>query len=288
MSQPVVGLPQDQVVYTLDLQLFSVQPEDTVNVCGTSPLEFDPVADVSDAHRIVASEDDFLLEDLDSMLKVPGGEEDVVFHQLVQVLVDVVSEILLPGHLQDVVAFPDLHCDVFFSVGIDIVVNLTTQFLQNWREVGAPPFVAGGEGEEDVERPYVFQLCYDFVFGALPILWSSFDFVEHCTRVLQLVGYLSVCSDSSPAFHASQVGVVSQPLRLHEGHGPEHVTWGLGEPVVDVEDSLLEVVLTGQFDFPFVVESKLPVRQERGPTLVVPVFLVKEAGGSLALSWSEV
>ena len=85
------------------------------------------------------------------MLEVSSGEEDVVLHHLVHFIVNMVIEILLPGHFQGVVAVLHLHCDIFPAIGIHIVVDFAAPLLQHRCEVGAPPHVTRSECEEDLE-----------------------------------------------------------------------------------------------------------------------------------------
>ena len=92
-------------------------------------LKFHTVTDVPHFHRIVAPEDHLLPEGLDPMLEVTGGEENVVLHHLVQFIVDMIIEILLPGNFQDFVAVLDLDCDVFPAIGVHIVVDFAAPLL---------------------------------------------------------------------------------------------------------------------------------------------------------------
>ena len=83
MPQPVVTFPKVRVIDIFDSDFFEVQPKYSVNVPGSPALEFDPVTDVSDLHRVVAPENDLSSKCLDSVLEVAGGEEDISSDQLV-------------------------------------------------------------------------------------------------------------------------------------------------------------------------------------------------------------
>ena len=99
MSQLLVSLLQVSVGHSFNLQLLKVEPEDTVNMGSPPALEFYPVGYVSHFHGVVLAEDHLLPESLDPMLKVSSGEEDIVLHHLVHFVIDVISEVLLLGHL---------------------------------------------------------------------------------------------------------------------------------------------------------------------------------------------
>ena len=92
-------------------------------------LKFHSVAAVPHFHRIVAPEDHLFPKGLDPMLEVTGGKENVVLHHLVQFIVDMIIEILLPGNFQDFVAVLDLDCDVFPAIGVHIVVDFAAPLL---------------------------------------------------------------------------------------------------------------------------------------------------------------
>ena len=103
------------------------------------------------SHRVVATKDHFLSEGFNSVMKVPCSQEDVVSHRLVHCLVNIVSQVLLPWYFQNVVTVLDFHSDTLSARGIHLVVDFAVSFLQHRCEVGAPPHVARGEGEEDLE-----------------------------------------------------------------------------------------------------------------------------------------
>ena len=155
-------------------------------------------------------------------------------------------------------------------------------------EVCAPPEVARGEGEEDLEGADVLQLGNDLVSGALPVLGGPWNPLEHNARVFHLQDDTSSSSHTFFAPHASEIGVGSQPLSLHDRHGGEEEVWRLGKPFIDIEQSLLEIVLLRQLDCPLVTQSKLSIWQEHGPGLDVEVFEVHKVDWFLALPRSKV
>ena len=149
--QLVVAVLQHVLVDPFHLDLVEIQPQDAVNVSSSSPLELDTVADVAHLHGVVAPKDDLLPEGFHAMLEVAGGEEDISSHHGVQFFVHVVFEVLLPGLFDGLLAILHLHRHILLARLIHIVVHCAVLLLQLWGEVGAPPHVATGEGEEDLE-----------------------------------------------------------------------------------------------------------------------------------------
>ena len=236
---------QHYVVHSFHLDLFEIQPQDTVYVGSSSALKLDPVGDVPHPHGVVGTEDDLLSEGLHPMLEIPGGSQDISLHHLVLALVHMVFEILLPGLRYFPLVLCHFHRHIFFALRIHIIMNLAAHFFQLRCEVGAPPLIPSSEGEEDLEGADIFQLCYHLVFDSLPVLGSPFDLFEHSAGVLQLITDLSPWSHSSFALHPSEVSVFSESFSLHHRHGTEEVARCPGESVVDVEEPLLEVLLSG-------------------------------------------
>ena len=103
------------------------------------------------AHRVVSTKDDLLPKCLHAILKIAGGKEDISPHHLVLLLLNVVLEVLLPWYFNSFLS--DLHFNprVFLAQLVDIIQHFAVQFLQLRGEVGAPPHVAGSEGEEDLK-----------------------------------------------------------------------------------------------------------------------------------------
>ena len=122
-----------------------------MDVSSPPPLELDTVGYVSYPHGIIPAKDHLPSEGFNSVLEVPRRQEDVVSHCLVHCLIYIVFEILLPGDFQDVVTVLDFNSDTLSARGIHLVVDCAVSLLQHRCEVGAPPHVARGEGEEDLE-----------------------------------------------------------------------------------------------------------------------------------------
>ena len=103
------------------------------------------------AHRVVSTKDDLLPKCLHAILKIAGGKEDISPHHLVLLLLNVVLEVLLPWYFNSFLS--DLHFNsrLVLAQLVDIIQHFAVQFLQFWCEVGAPPHVAGSEGEEDLK-----------------------------------------------------------------------------------------------------------------------------------------
>ena len=288
VPQHVVTLLESLVVHIPDTHFFQVQPEYSVNVSSSPSLKFYPVTDVPHVHGVVAPEDHLLSECLDSVLEVAGGEENISSDQLVLRSVHIFVQVLLPRKLDNGVALLHLNSDLFSAFGVDFVLHLTVQFFKDRSEIGAPPVVAGGQSEEDVEWTYILEFCYDVIFCSLPVFWRAFDLFKHRARILQSVGEASVRSSSPLALDTSEVGVGPEPFSFYEGHCSKYVARRLGESLVDIENSLLEIVLVGEFDSSLVVETKFSVREQSGPALDVPVFLVQEVYRFLTLARSKV
>ena len=99
MSKILKGFLEGLTLGVLDLHTLKVDPQDTMNVGSSSALEFNPVTYVPDTERAVGAKDDLLLEHLHAMLEIPRGQEYIPPDDLVLCLVDVLLDILLPGHL---------------------------------------------------------------------------------------------------------------------------------------------------------------------------------------------
>jgi hypothetical protein len=114
-------------------------------------LKFDPVTDVPCAHRVVSAKNDLLSEGLHTILKVPGGEQDISPHHLMLFLLNVVLEVLFPRYFNRFLA--NCHFDpcVVLAQLVDIVEHIAVEFFQLGCEVGAPPHVTRSEGEEDLK-----------------------------------------------------------------------------------------------------------------------------------------
>ena len=150
------------------------------------------------------------------------------------------------------------------------------------------PEVARGEGEEYLEGAEILQLGDDLVSHSLPILGGPWDLLKNGARILQLIDSVSATSDTSFAPQSSEICVRSKPLCLHNRHGGEEKVWRLGKPVIDIEQSLLEIVLLGQLNFPLVTQTKLSIRQERWPRFDIKILLIQEVDRFLALPGSKV
>ena len=103
------------------------------------------------AHGVVSAKDDFLPERLHAILEVPGCEQHISPHHLVLLFLHMVLEVLFPGYFNPFLT--DLHFDprLVLAQLVDIIQNFAVELLQLRGEVGAPPHVAGSEGEEDLK-----------------------------------------------------------------------------------------------------------------------------------------
>ena len=101
-----------------------------------------------DAHGVVSAKDDLLPERLHAILEVPCGEQDISPHHLVPLLLNVVLEVLLPGHFHSLLANCHFNPHIGLAQLVDVVEHSAVQLLQLWCKVGAPSHVAGSEGEE--------------------------------------------------------------------------------------------------------------------------------------------
>ena len=126
-------------------------------------------------------------------------------------------------------------------------MNLATTFLQHRCEVGTPSEVASCEGEENLEGSDILELGDHFILQPLKILGGPWDLVKDGTWVFQLVAKLSPWSNVSLALHPREVGIVPQPLCLHYAHGTEDEARSFSKPLIDIEDSLVEKVLSSEF-----------------------------------------
>ena len=104
-----------------------------------------------DTHGVVPAEDHLLPEGLHAMLEVSGGEQDIPPHHVVLLFLNMIFQILLPGHFNSFLTDSHLDRHIFLAHLVHTVGHLAVQLLQLRGEVGAPPHVARSEGEEDLE-----------------------------------------------------------------------------------------------------------------------------------------
>ena len=114
-------------------------------------LKLNPVRNMPDTHWVVPAKDHFPPECLHAMLKVPGGKQDIPPHHLMLLLLNMILQILLPGHFNSFLSIAHFDRHIFLAHLVHTVVHLAVQLLQLRGEVGAPPHVARSEGEEDLE-----------------------------------------------------------------------------------------------------------------------------------------
>ena len=114
-------------------------------------LKLNPVRYVPDAHGVVPAEDHLLPEGLHAMLKVSGCEQDISSHHLVLLLLNMILQVLFPGHFNSF--FTNAHLDhhILLAHLVHTVAHLAVQLLQLRCEVGTPPHVTRSEGEEYLE-----------------------------------------------------------------------------------------------------------------------------------------
>ena len=149
--QLAVALFQHSVVDALHLDLVQIQPQNTVNVSSSSPLELDTVADVSHLHGIVVAKDNLLPEGLHAMLEIACGKEDISLHHRVLLPVHMVSQVLQPGLLNGLLAIFHFDHSVVFAKLVHTIVYFAAKFFQFRGEVGTPPEIARGESEENLK-----------------------------------------------------------------------------------------------------------------------------------------
>ena len=137
--QLVVALLQRGVVHSFHLDLVEIEPQDTVYVSRSPPLEFDAIGHVTNPHGIVLPEDHLLPEGLHAMLEIAGGEEDIPLHHRMQFLVHMVPQILLPWLFDGLLAVFYLNSGGVFAKLVHAVVHRAALLLKLWGEVGAPP-----------------------------------------------------------------------------------------------------------------------------------------------------
>ena len=104
-----------------------------------------------DTHGVVPAEDHLLPEGLHAMLEVSGGEQDIPPHHVVLLFLNMIFQILLPGHFNSFLTDSHLDRHIFLAHLVHTVGHLAVQLLQLRCEVGAPPHVARSEGEEYLE-----------------------------------------------------------------------------------------------------------------------------------------
>ena len=102
-------------------------------------------------HVVVSAKDDLLPKRLHAILEVPGGEQNISPHHLVLLFLNMVLEVLFPGYFNRFLT--DLYFDprLVLAQLVNIVQHFAIEFLQLGCKVGAPPHVAGSEGEEDLK-----------------------------------------------------------------------------------------------------------------------------------------
>ena len=92
-------------------------------------LKLDPVRYVPDTHRVVPAKDDLLPEGLQAMLEVSGGQQDIPPHHLMLLLLNMVLEVLLPGHFNSFLANCHFDHHILLALLVDTVVHLAVQLF---------------------------------------------------------------------------------------------------------------------------------------------------------------
>merc|ERR1712112_360142 len=111
-----------------------------MDVARTSALEFDPVRDVADTHRVVSAEYDLPPEGLDSVLKVAGRQQHILSDHFVFAPWHEILHVLLPWYADSLAIFlPHLHCHLFTALLVHFIDNFATVFFELSCEIGAPP-----------------------------------------------------------------------------------------------------------------------------------------------------
>ena len=279
---------QIRVVDALNSHLFEVQPKYTMDVSSPPALEFYPVTYVPHLHRVIPAKDHIPSEGLHPVLEVTGGQEDISPDQLVLRLVHMLLKVLLPRKVDNRVTHFNFHRDVGLTKLVHLVVYCAAQLLEDRSEVGAPTHVTAGQSEEDVERPDVLQLGDDVVPDLLPVLWGPWELFKDCAGIVEVHSPLTIRSQGSPAPHTSEVGVSSQPLRFYDRHSCKVEPRRLGKSVVNIENPLLEVVLTRQLHSSLVVQAEFTIRKESWPALDVPVLYIRRVLRLLPFARSKV
>ena len=138
----------------------------------------------------------------------------------------------------------------------------------------------------NLEWPDVLKLADHVVLGFLEVLGRPWHLFKDCAWISQLIADTPLTLHSFSS-HARQIGITSQPLSFHIGHGCKAKAWILGEPVVFIQDSLLEEFLGSQLLGSLVVFAKLAVRKQSGKAANVPIWLVEEVDWLLPLCWGK-
>ena len=137
--QLVVALLQRCVVHSFHLDLIEIEPQDTMYVSRSPPLELDAITHMTNPHGVVLPKDHLLPEGLHAMLEIAGGEEDIPLHHRMQFLVHMVPQILLPWLFDGLLAIFELNSGGVIAKLVHAVVHLAALLLKLWSEVGAPP-----------------------------------------------------------------------------------------------------------------------------------------------------
>ena len=137
--QLVVALLQRGVVYSFNLDLIEIEPQDTMDVSCPPPLELNAITTMAYLQRIVLPEHHLLPEGLHAMLEIASGKEDIPLHHRMQFLVDMVPQILFPRLFDGLLAVLKLNSGGVFAKLVHAVVHCAALLLKLWSEVGAPP-----------------------------------------------------------------------------------------------------------------------------------------------------
>ena len=137
--QLVVALLQRGVVYSFNLDLIEIEPQDTMDVSCSPPLELNAITTMAYLQRIVLPEHHLLPEGLHPMLEIACGEEDIPLHHRMQFFVHMVLQILFPWLLYGLLAIFDLNsCGVLAKL-VNAIMHCAALLLKLWSKVGAPP-----------------------------------------------------------------------------------------------------------------------------------------------------
>ena len=106
----------------------------------------------------------------------------------------------------------------------------------------------------------ILKLANEIVLRLLKVFWCAFHLLKNSEGVVHLKGH-PIDTLDSPSLHASQVGVISQPFSFHIGHRSKTKPWIPREPIVLVQDPLLEKFLSRQFLLSLIILAKFSIRK---------------------------
>ena len=158
----------------------------------SAPLHLDPPGVRYDTHHVGRGHDDVADELFEPVVKVPGGQQNVIADQLVVGLVNILLDEVFDG-LPITLLRSGLNLHRKDSIDrLTLEVHRVTVLQQDTGKDGVPPEVGTGQGEEELEGSEGVQSRQHLTLELFIVVGSVGNICSHLESILQLVRGLSV------------------------------------------------------------------------------------------------